>query len=230
MTQRIQGRESGSGDPVLKILFQGDSITDAFRRPEELNPAFQLGNGYAFLAASHLALHYPECCWEFFNRGISGQGVLALRKRWSRDAIEIRPDVLSLLIGVNDTIQFQKGASKLSDPEFAEHYAWLVDSLREENPSMAVVLMEPFLLEVGEVTRDWIRHLEPRQKFVRDYAAHCGAAFIPLQSLFEAASERAPAEFWAYDGIHPTHAGFALVAEAWLSAVQPFLNLRNSDL
>lgn len=209
----------------MKILFQGDSITDAFRKPEEINQAFQLGNGYAFLLAAQLAAEYPALPWQFVNRGISGQGVQALRKRWEPDALALAPDLLSLLIGVNDTIYFQRGESQLGDAVFADHYRWLVDSMRQANPALKMVLLEPFLLPVGEVLPAWIAHLHNRQTFIRHYAAEVGAVFIPLQTIFTEACQSAPAEFWAFDGIHPTHAGFHLMAEAWRKAAAPLLNL-----
>lgn len=211
----------------MKILFQGDSITDAFRKPDELNTAFQLGNGYAFLVASRLAEKFPDRNWQFFNRGISGHGVKALRRRWEADALELCPDILSLLIGVNDTLQFQRGTSQLSDDEFALNYAWLVDSLLAANQKMKMILLEPFLLPVGEVTDDWSQHLLARQRFVRDYAARKGAVFLPLQTILDDACHRAPAAYWAYDGIHPTHAGFSLIADAWLAAASPLLGVKS---
>lgn len=219
--------ENNSAFFNMKILFQGDSITDAFRKPEESNPAFQLGNGYVFLAAARLALDYPERHWEVYNRGVSGQGIRGLRARWRRDALELRPDLLSLMIGVNDTLQAQAGNSNPGDDEFAQIYTDLVESLRQENSGIRLILLEPFLLPVGRVTPEWLQHLKPRQAFVRQFAAESGATFIPVQELMNQASERAPAAYWAYDGIHPTHAGFALLADAWLSAAKGVLVLEN---
>lgn len=207
----------------MKILFQGDSITDAFRRPEEINPAFQLGNGYAFLAAAELAARQPARGWQFFNRGVSGEGVRGLRRRWQQDALELKPDILSLLIGVNDTIQAQSGDRSLDDVAFGDVYTELVDRLVEARPGAGLILLEPFLLPAGDVTRAWQDHLRPRQKFVREFACARGAVFVPLQSILDRACDQAPAAYWAYDGIHPTHAGFRLVADAWLAAAEPLL-------
>jgi lysophospholipase L1-like esterase len=91
----------------MKILFQGDSITDAFRKPEEINPAFQLGNGYAFLVAARLGARHPERHFEFINRGVSGHTVQDVEKRWQADCLDYHPDLLSLLIGVNNIIRRQ---------------------------------------------------------------------------------------------------------------------------
>lgn len=202
----------------MKILFQGDSITDAYRRPDEHNPAFQLGNGYAFLIAARLARANPALALEFINRGISGNRLADLRVRWESDAIDLRPDVLSLLIGVNETIIAMRGRECLSVPEFRSLYRSLLDDLRKSNPAVRFILLEPFVLETGIVTKAWRQHLEPRQEVVSELAEEFQAIFVPLQAPFDQAAQAAPHAFWIWDGIHPSHAGFQLMADAWLAA------------
>ncbi|MCE9588257.1 MAG: SGNH/GDSL hydrolase family protein [Verrucomicrobia bacterium] len=218
----------------MKILFQGDSITDAFRKPEEINPAYQLGNGYAFLVASHLAATRPDRGWEFVNRGISGHKVAEIAARWEADALQIAPDLLSLLAGVNDTQNFCKYThSDASLPEeekarrdaeafakFQENYAWLLDSVLERKPETKILLLEPFLLEVDVVTPYWREHLSRRRQEIARIAGERGLPLVPLQEIFDDACLRAPAAHWAYDGIHPTHAGARLIADAWLQAAE----------
>ncbi|MFV0338152.1 MAG: SGNH/GDSL hydrolase family protein [Chthoniobacterales bacterium] len=207
----------------MKILFQGDSITDAFRKPEEINPAFQLGNGYVFLIAARLGRDHPKRGWEFLNRGVSGDCVKRLEARWQDDAVALNPDVLSLLNGINDTIRKFSGKESecLSDEVFASTYRRLLSSLQEKNSQIHFVLMEPFLLEVGKVTGQWREHLAPRQRMVREIAGEFNAIFIPLQKLFDEAAEQRSPEFWLVDGIHATHAGFQLIADAWMSKAHP---------
>jgi lysophospholipase L1-like esterase len=214
----------------MKILFQGDSITDAFRRPEEINPAFQLGNGYAFLVAARLGEALPERGYQWINRGVSGEGVRALKSRWEKDALEIGADVFSLLIGVNDTIQAMGGDSTLPDDEFMNVYAWLINSILARKQETKVILMEPFLLEVGAVTPAWRAHLAPRQAGIARFAAQRQFPLLKCQEVFEAACRRAPAGYWAYDGIHPTHAGFALLADCWLRLAAPLLDIPPGSL
>ncbi len=209
----------------MKILFQGDSITDAFRKPEELNPAFQLGNGYAFLVGSKLAEAFPDRGFEFVNRGVSGEGVKGLAARWEADALSIGADVFSLLIGVNDTIQAMVGSSKLTDAEFLRVYTGLIDAILARKPESKVILLEPFLLEVDRVTPVWREHLAPRQAAIARLAAERNIPLVTCQTLLDEACARAPAAYWAYDGIHPTHAGFALLANAWLQAAAPVLDI-----
>ena len=207
---------------VRRILFQGDSLTDAFRKPEEINPAYQLGNGYAFLVAARLARTWPGR-FEFFNRGVSGDTVGRLSDRWQADTLDLRPDVLSVLIGINDTGQAMRGKPCASDEGFAATYRRLLGSLRTVNPAARIILVEPFVLETGDVTADWRAHLQPRQKIIAEIAGEFGAVFVPVQAEFDRMLAHAPAAYWAYDGFHPTHAGFQLLADAWLEAAGPML-------
>lgn len=201
----------------MKILFQGDSITDAFRKPEEINPAYQLGHGYAFLVAAHLGAQYPDRRFEFINRGVSGQGVQHLYERWQTDALDIQPDLLSLLVGVNNR---NKGQPDIPDAGFLELYRGLLDQLLAQNPHVRFLLIEPFLLQTGTVTEEMSASFRPIQKGIAAIARDFDAPFIPLQSIFDRALSRAPAAYWAYDGIHPTHAGFQLITDAWLRTAE----------
>jgi lysophospholipase L1-like esterase len=209
----------------MRILFQGDSITNAFRKPEEINPAFQQGNGYVFLIAARLGLDAPASGHSFVNRGVSGDCVTRLLARWQEDAVALAPDVLSLLSGINDTLRVFSGQENecLSDEGFSATYRKLLLPLRETNPRIHFILLEPYLLEAGRVTKEWREHLAPRQGIVREIAGEFGATFIPLQKHFDEAVRSAPAEYWAFDGIHATHAGFQLIADAWVEAASPLL-------
>lgn len=204
----------------MKILFQGDSITDAFRKPEEINPAFQLGNGYAFLIAARLAMDHPNRPYQFINRGISGNAVQDLLARWQRDALDLSPDLLSLLIGVNDVGRRFQSKASMPDEEVLSGYRQLLEQMRGNNARLRLILLEPYLLEAGEVTRERIAAIKPLQHGIAKMAAEFGAIYIPLQKLMDDALRRAPAAFWAYDGVHATHAGFQLIADAWLDAAK----------
>jgi len=204
----------------MKILFQGDSITDAFRKPDEINPAYQLGNGYVFLIAAQLAARFPEKHWDFVNRGVSGNKILDLKKRWENDALAIRPDVLTIFVGVNDTLAAMQGHVSTTEHEFATAYRFLLQDTRQHLPETRIILMEPFLLEVGEVRETWLQDLRPRQLAIRSLAAETNAIFVPTQDLFNRATKIREPAFWSYDGIHPTHAGFQLLADAWIEVFE----------
>ena len=210
--------------PGDTILFQGDSITDAFRRPEEMNVSFQLGAGYAFLAASTILVQHPADNLTFLNRGVSGNSVSALRARWQNDCIDLRPDVLSILAGVNDTIQ------GLSLEETASSYRSLLEWTLSELPGVRLLLLEPFLLPCGEITPAQREDLRPRQDCVRALAEEFGASFIPLQQIFLEASSATPPDYFSYDGIHASPAGAALIARAWIdSAHNARCSVRRQD-
>jgi lysophospholipase L1-like esterase len=204
----------------MKILFQGDSITDAFRKPDEINPAYQLGNGYVLLIAAQLAARFPEKHWDFVNRGVSGNKILDLKNRWTNDVLAIRPDVLTIFVGVNDTLAAMQGQPSTNEQEFASAYQFLLQETRQHLPDTRFVLMEPFLLEVGEVRKNWCDHLRSRQLFVQAIASETMSDFVPTQQIFDNASKIREPAFWSYDGIHPTHAGFQLLADAWLEVFE----------
>ena len=201
-----------------RILFIGDSITDAFRRPEELNNAFQLGNGYAFLIASRLLFERPRDGLQFFNRGICGHGLGHLEERWETDCLALRPTLISILIGVNETLFHFNGGESIGTEVFAARYTALLQRTRDALPNARLMLLEPFLLACGQVQPEWKDHMKSRQEAVRVCARNFETTFVPLQDAFDVASQDAPPEYWAYDGIHATAAGFELIARQWLAA------------
>ena len=204
----------------MKILFQGDSITDAFRKPDEINSAYQLGNGYVLLIAAQLAARFPDKHWDFVNRGVSGNKILDLKNRWTNDVLAIRPDVLTIFVGVNDTLAAMQGQPSTNEQEFASAYQFLLQETRQHLPDTRFVLMEPFLLEVGEVRKSWCDDLRSRQLLVQAIASETMSDFVPTQQIFDNASKIREPAFWSYDGIHPTHAGFQLLADAWLEVFE----------
>lgn len=233
--------------PGERLLFVGDSITDAFRKPEEINPAFQLGNGYVFLIASRLWLERPGDDLHFANRGVSGNRLMQVVQRWESDVLAWNPTVITLLIGVNDTMNSLRhcqapeegslgeaargGARKVKSLLSGETHLWedetvhfgrrlreLLQSTGKHLPQVRLIVMEPFLLPAGTITAAHIADVRSRAAAVRQACQDTGAQFVPLQELLDEACRRAPASFWCYDGIHLTAAGFALVANAWLSA------------
>ncbi|HWL54955.1 MAG TPA: SGNH/GDSL hydrolase family protein [Chthoniobacteraceae bacterium] len=202
------------------LLFQGDSITDAGRNRDraDANQITALGGGYAALAAAALLSQRPAGGLEVFNRGISGNRVTDLLARWRPDTIHLRPDTLSILIGVNDCWHQQK--SDLGTPQdlFAQVYRLLLEYTRRELPEVRLVLCEPFALPCGGFQAEWMDDIKARAATTRQLAEEFGAAFVPFQGLFDALAVEAPAEYWLYDGVHPTPGGHQRMAELWLKA------------
>jgi lysophospholipase L1-like esterase len=201
------------------ILFQGDSITNAFRKPEELCNAYQLGAGYALLVSAQLLGTHPEATWTIHNRGVSGEGVSQLSARWQADCLDLRPDVLSLLVGVNDAAPLSPDAHPSVDA-YATGYRALLTQTREALPRVRFVLMEPFLFAVGDIPARAIAMVAEEAAVVRTLAAEFDAVLVPLQQVFADALRTAPAAYWSYDGIHPNAQGHWLIAQAWLRAVE----------
>lgn len=213
------------------ILFQGDSITDGKRlqgKENEWDLNHQMGHGYAYIINARLGADYPEKNFKFINRGISGNRVADLYGRWKEDTLNLKPDVLSILVGINDcgsTIYDQAG----SDPaRFEKIYQLLLDEMREVNPDVKLVLMEPFVLPVGERKTNfekWNGLICPLQERVRKLAGKNQAVFVPLQEKFnELCSVREP-EYWVWDGVHPTVSGHQILADQWLSCAGGLLGV-----
>lgn len=202
--------------PTARILFQGDSITDAGRSRED---DYNLGGGYANLVAAWLSARYPERHLTFLNRGISGNRIYDLETRWTEDCIALRPDWVSILIGINDTWRRYDSNTPSPMPDFEACYRRLLDRVKAETAA-EIILLEPFVLSTPPDRIAWREDLDPRINIVRRVAQDYGALYVPFDGLFAVAATRRPPAFWAGDGVHPTQAGHALMAQAWIRAVE----------
>ncbi|NOU64041.1 lysophospholipase [Paenibacillus sp. LMG 31461] len=204
------------------ILFQGDSITDGGRgRNNDLNHI--LGHGYAYIIASKLGLELAEKQPLFINRGVSGDRVFDLYARWNEDALSLRPDVISILVGVNDAARIVNGEHGGASDRFERAYRHLLEETSEVLPGAGIVLCEPFILKLPQVSdrwEIWQERIVCYQDIVRKLADEFGAVFVPLQSTFNEACMLAEPSYWIWDGVHPTAAGHGLIAKQWLSVVQ----------
>jgi lysophospholipase L1-like esterase len=202
------------------VLFQGDSITDSGRNrtATEANSAGALGNGYPLLAAAAVLAARPGNDLRFYNRGISGNKVPDLQRRWTADAVELQPDVLSILIGVNDFWHKLSGGYSGTVRDYEEQYAALLDQTRRALPRVHLIVLEPFVLRVGAVGEHWFPEFDQRRAAAARVAKQARATFVPLQSVFDQRVRRAPPAYWAADGVHPTPAGHAVIAEQWRRA------------
>jgi lysophospholipase L1-like esterase len=208
------------------VLFQGDSITDAGRsrdKEKTSTPNNQpgLGNGYAWLAAAELLVGRPDDGLKIFNRGISGHKVFQLAERWQADCLDLKPDVLSILIGVNDIWHSldpklnYKGTVEI----YERDYHALVERTRKALPKVKLVVCEPFVLRCGAVNDKWFPQFDKYRAAAKRVADKHHATFLPFQAMFDVAVKYAPPEHWAGDGVHPSPAGAALMAHFWLRAV-----------
>jgi lysophospholipase L1-like esterase len=215
----------------LNFLFQGDSITDG-NRGRSNDPNHIMGHGYAFSIASRLGEAFAEKNNQFYNRGISGNKVTDLEKRWQTDTIDLKPDVLSILVGINDTDSVVRNQNIVTPEKYEEVYRSLLTQTRAQLPNCILVLCEPFILPVGKVKENWTSFnddLQKRQQAVRRLSQEFKTVFVPLQKIFNEAVERAAADYWMWDGIHPTYSGHELITNEWLKqATKPLRFLRKT--
>jgi lysophospholipase L1-like esterase len=205
------------------VLFQGDSITDAGRSREkgaEPNNQAGFGSGYAWLAAASILTDRPKDGLKMYNRGISGHKVPQLAERWQRDCLDLNPNVLSILIGVNDIWHKLNGNYDGTAATYEAGYLALVERTQKALPKVKLVLCEPFVLRCGAVKDAWFPEFDDYRAAAKRVALKAGATFVPFQSVFDTAVEFAPPEHWAKDGVHPSSAGAALMAHAWTQAVE----------
>jgi len=207
--------------PGATILFQGDSITDAGRKRQVLAPNSDagLGRGYAWLAAAQLLIDRPDANLKIFNRGISGNKVYQLAERWQADCLDLKPDVLSILIGVNDFWHTLDGSYKATVEKYESDYHALIERTKIALPNVKLVICEPFALKAGKVDEKWFSSFDGYRAAAKRVADNSGAVFVPFQTMFDAASKIAPPALWAADGVHPTGDGAAIMASCWLKAV-----------
>ncbi|QGQ98310.1 GDSL family lipase [Paenibacillus psychroresistens] len=197
------------------VLFQGDSITDLCRSNEY---AHELGLGYVLMIAALHAAQYPEKQVTFMNRGISGNRVTDLQERWQQDCLDLKPTWVSIFIGINNTWRRYDSNNPTSTEEYEAGYRDLLVRTKAELGAN-IILMEPFVLPVLDGQKAWRDDLDPKINVVRELAREFNTLLVPLDGIFAQASTRAASSYWAPDGVHPSPAGHALIAKAWLKTV-----------
>lgn len=204
------------------VLFQGDSITDG-NRGRSSDPNHIMGHGYAFCLAARLGADFPLKRYQFVNKGTSGDKIIDLERRWETDVLHLHPDVLSVLIGVNDAASVVADWKPVVNPDrFKEVYHKLLEQSLAVNENLKLVLCEPFILQ-GDRTRDkwqvYVEDIQQRQEIVRALALEFDAIYVPFQTVFNKACQLTPDNYWIWDGVHPTVAGHELMAREWLKQV-----------
>lgn len=200
---------------TMKLLFQGDSVTDCGR--DRSQPG-SLGGGYVAMIAKSLS----DSGDTIINRGVSGDRVQQLDARWDADCVNLQPGILTILIGINDVWrQFDSGL-RLDLEVFEMTYQRLID--RASPATGRIILMEPFLIPADPEKAPMRPFVDAIIQVVHTLARRNSLTLVPLDTLFAAASAVEPPSHWAEDGIHPTSAGHRLIADAWLQALQSNTN------
>ncbi|MDR2148079.1 MAG: SGNH/GDSL hydrolase family protein [Tannerella sp.] len=205
------------------ILFQGDSITDGGRKREAeiCNTIDMLGLGYPLFTAASLLEKHAGKQLKIYNRGVSGNKVFQLRERWDADTLAFTPDVLSILIGVNDywhtLSENYSGTLEVYENDLHNLLQYTKDKL----PNAQLVICEPFILKGGSAIDEekWLPMFDAYRSAAKKLATEFQAIFVPFQSAFDEAMKHAPATYWSADGVHPGLPGRQLMAEVWLKTV-----------
>ncbi|WP_437228699.1 SGNH/GDSL hydrolase family protein [Planctomicrobium sp. SH661] len=216
--------EKGAGliQPGNVILFQGDSITDAGRSREtanEPNLRSTLGGGYAWMAASQVLVDHAPGELKIFNRGISGNKVPDLAARWDVDCLQLKPDVLSILIGVNDVWHRRNGKYQGTLESYEADYRTLLKRTLDALPNVKLVICEPFILKAGAIDDSWSPEFDGFRAVAKKMSEEFKTVFVPFQAAFDRAVAYAEPKEWAGDGVHPSLYGASLMAHEWIKAV-----------
>ncbi len=211
-------------DKGARILFQGDSITDMGRGRTE-DPNHLLGHGYAFIIAAQEGAAFPERQLTFINRGIGGNTSTDLINRWQSDTLDLKPDVLSILIGINDLGHAFRDNQVFSVEDYGKRYDKLLADTRAALPQVKFILGEPFW-GLGKGTQ---AQFEQRKIIMPQMCAvvvklgeKYHAPVIDFQAVFDNALKRAPIDYWIWDGVHPTYSGHQLMADEWRRVYRAF--------
>ncbi|MGB0581061.1 MAG: GDSL-type esterase/lipase family protein, partial [Limisphaerales bacterium] len=205
-----------------RLVFIGDSITDMKWGRNEKDRNHYLGHSFVYLIASRLGADLPEAKLEFFNRGKSGNRVSDLKARWKQDAIEMNPDILTILIGVNDVSRGRGQPVALK--QWEADYREILAQSRKANPDLRIVLLDPFVLRSGRLKPDatwkfWRGEIDKQRAVVSRLAKEFDAVHIKTQDVFDRAAKQVSPGHWIWDGVHPLPQGHELMAREWIERV-----------
>ena len=205
----------------MKIVFLGDSITDAGRNSTHYMPNYKYGYGYVFLLKSMLCKKYP-CRYDVLNVGISGNRIVDLLARIKRDVWNENPDILSILVGVNDVWHELQNNNGVELDRFEKYYRDIIEETKKRLPNCKLIMLEPFVLE-GEATSEKMEgFLEVKNyaKVVRKLAEEYDIPFVELQEEFDRLASIYGAKSLLWDGVHPDVFGATVIADKWFEVFE----------
>ena len=205
--------------PGQTLLFIGNSITDCERREPPYGP---LGCGYVNFAANFLLAARPDLNLTIENRGISGDTTSELLARWDQDCLALKPDVVSIMIGINDLWRkfsdcLERQQLHVVPDDYESNYRQILTQLSNECESQ-VILMEPFMF-CDEPDNPMLAELPSYIETVHKLAGEFNAVLVPIHTNYMKLTGRRPADQWAEDTVHPTTWAHAWIARQWLEAV-----------
>ena len=214
---------------MKRILFQGDSITDAGRDRSGDDRLGSCGFGYPHLVRARLGVDRPAG-YDVIDRAVSGFRVVDVYAQVGRDIINRRPDYLSILLGINDVWHgIGDEPNGVDAAKFERVYDMLLSEVNAALPGCRVMILEPFVLcasatmaceAIPDRWEIFSREVPLRARAAERVAKKHGATFVPLQKAFDEACKLAGADWWLADGVHPTAAGHELITREWLKAFE----------
>lgn len=193
------------------ILFIGDSITDCNRDRLRVDG---LGTGYV----SNVAKALPDLTVR--NRGISGNRVVDLKARWSEDSLDLHPDILVVLIGVNEVWHQLNFGSPYTEAQYEADYREILSASKKANPNLKIVILQPFIFGVGEVTDEWFLPLNRLKHIVERLAKEFADGYVELQDILDKAAKIHGEIALLPDGVHPSDLGHRIIADAVLETLK----------
>ena len=246
MAVAVLANAQPSSRKACRVLFIGDSVTDGGwgrsggsmkpsceRNHTDLNHIY--GHSFMMLCATHYESCLPDANWQFFNRGISGNTLAQIAERWQSDALSLNPDVVTILVGINDVYEFMRAKKENPDSTFdfaswEKQYRSLLDSLHACNSNVKIMIGAPFISNDGKNGKlsnytEYERTVRQLAAITKGIARDYDAAFLPFDRMFTQLTAQQPRPgYWIWDGIHPTPAGHRRMADMW---IRVFDNVRH---
>ncbi|MDR0374028.1 MAG: SGNH/GDSL hydrolase family protein [Nitrososphaerota archaeon] len=204
---------------VTKILFQGDSITEEYRDHSCRN---DMGKGYVMMLTDMLTTQFPKRKFKFFNCGVGGDKVADLRERWQKNCLDLEPDLVSILIGINDIVGRYFWSRPTASADFEADYRSLLEHTRDILDAK-VILLTPFIdFKTNKSLAYKKIFLKQKVEIIKKLSQEFSTTLIPLDAIFKNAIEKSLPNDWTTDGIHPTTKGHLLIAQSWIATAKIF--------
>ena len=209
----------------MKILFQGDSVTDACR---DRSNTSDMGDGYPRYASAMIQDAYSSVDFEFVNLGIGGNRTENLVARLESDFVDIHPDIVSIMIGINDVWHRYSHGIMTTDEDIERNYRTVLETLKSRT-NARILIIQPFLMESANPNVANLREdLTRAQAIIKRLADEYADAYLPLDTILNTETEEEPS-FYTQDGIHPTPNGACYIGETYLKAVAPLIELLSKE-
>ncbi len=210
----------------MKILFQGDSVTDAGR--DRSNP-HDLGEGYPKYAAAMMQDAFPRVDFEFIDLGISGNRTENLVQRLESDFVDIQPDIVSIMIGINDVWHRHSHDIRTTDEDIERNYRTVLEAIKSRT-NARILIIQPLLMESANPNVAELREeLTIAQAIIKRLADEYADAYLPLDTILNTETKEEPT-YYTLDGIHPTPNGACYIGEAYLKAIAPLIELLSKEV